>query len=172
MLQILLSAIILLTYVPHAHAIKSRYVTLKYPNQQVLKEFNDNLRLPRSLSQRIKRRNVVTVEDQVISKIDFIVEKVEIVLDMFPDNLKFNLVLLPTRKDVAQVFYQNYGKKVNHIAYYSLSQKTIYISVDDTKLRVIAHEIGHMVVDHFFDVRPPYKVHELMAQYAELHVTD
>ncbi len=150
---------------------KSRYATLSYPNREVLQEFNDNLRLNRKLNYAM-RKNVVTVSDEVLAKIDILIEKVQIVLDMFPDYYHVNLVLLPDDDDVARMYKRKYGKRVDHIAYYSLSEKTIYISVDDTRLRVIAHEIGHSVVDHYFKVRPPYTIHELMAQFAEKHVTD
>jgi len=120
----------------------------------------------------MRKNNVLTVADEVLAKTDIIVEKVQIVLDMFPNTYHIRLVLLPDSDDVARVFKKRYGKNVNHIAYYSLSEKTIYISADDTRLRVLAHEIGHSVVDHFFKVRPPYNIHELMAQFAEKHVTD
>jgi len=151
---------------------KSRYVTLWYADREVLEEFNDNLRLNRKLRNSMRKNNVLTVADEVLAKTDIIVEKVQIVLDMFPNTYHIRLVLLPDSDDVARVFKKRYGKNVNHIAYYSLSEKTIYISADDTRLRVLAHEIGHSVVDHFFKVRPPYNIHELMAQFAEKHVTD
>ena len=150
----------------------SRYATIFCTDPELLIEFNENLYLGRNLSRMIKRKNLITIQDEVEAKIDIVVEKVEVVLDMFPENLHFNLVLLPSAKDVSRFYKKNYGKSVNHIAYYSLTQKTIYISVDDTKLKVLAHEIGHMIVDNFFQVRPPYTIHELMAQFAEKHVTD
>jgi hypothetical protein len=74
--------------------------------------------------------------------------------------------------EASSMYLAKYGKEANHIAYYSLREDTIYISVDDTKLRVIGHEIGHAIVDHYFEVRPPYKIHELMAQFSEKHITD
>ena len=150
---------------------KSRYATISYPNRQVLEEFNDNLRLNRKLNYAM-RKNVVTVADEVLAKLDIIIDKVQIVLDMFPDYYHVRVVILPDADDVSRVYQRKYGKRANHIAYYSLSEKTIYVSADDMKLRVIAHEIGHSVVDHFFKVRPPYNIHELMAQFAEKHVTD
>ncbi len=36
----------------------------------------------------------------------------------------------------------------------------------------MAHEIGHAIVDHYFKVRPPYNVHELMAQFVEKRISD
>ena len=152
---------------------KSRYVTLVYAEMKVLQEFNSNLQLNRTLESAIHQKNVITAADEVLAKVDIIVEKVQAVLDMFPDNYHIQLVLLSDASEVAANYKQKYGKSVNHIAYYSLSEKTIYISVTDTRLRVLAHEIGHSVVDYYFQqVRPPYNIHELMAQFAEQHVTD
>ena len=151
---------------------KSRYATLKYASRELLNDFNDEIRLGRKLSQYMRRKNVITVEDEVLAKIDTIVEKAETILDMFPDNLHITIVLLEDKRAVGRMFQSKYGKRVNHIAYYSLSEDTIYMSVDDARLRVLAHEIGHAIVDHFFKVRPPYNIHELMAQFTEKHITD
>ena len=151
---------------------KSRYATLHYDGKKVLREFNDKLIMGRKLTAMMRKKNVDTVEDEVLAKVDLIVEKTQVVLDMFPENIHITLHLLPDADDVADMYEQKYGKRQKNIAYYSLSEKTIYISADDTNLRVIAHEMGHAVVDQYFEVRPPYKIHELMAQFAEKHITD
>lgn len=155
-----------------AKEAKSRYITLVYSSQQQLDDFNDNVDLGRKLGQFARKKNVVTVEDEVLAKLDTIMEKAESVLDMFPNDLAIKIVLLDSIDEVAQVYKQKYGKNVDHIAYYSLSEDTIYVSVDDARLHVIAHEMGHAIVDHYFDVRPPYNIHELMAQFTEKHITD
>ncbi len=150
----------------------SRYVTLRYSDRMLLNEFNDQLVLGRRLAYSLGRKNPVTVHDEVLAKVDLIIEKAEVVLDMFPNNLHITLILLPSSDEVSRVYRKKYGKEVDHIAYYSLSEDTIYISVRDTRLRVLAHEIGHAIVDHYFKVRPPYNIHELMAQFTEKHITD
>lgn len=155
-----------------AEEAKSRYVTLHYDGKRLLREFNDKLIMGRKLTAMMRKKNVDTVEDEVLAKADLIVEKTQAVLDMFPEQIHITLHLLPEDDDVADMYLQKYGKRQKNIAYYSLSEKTIYISVDDTNLRVIAHEMGHAVVDQYFEVRPPYKIHELMAQFAEKHITD
>ena len=166
--------LLLLFLIPlHAQAEgKSRYITLSYSNQQLLRDFNDELILGRKLSYYMRNKTIVTVEDEVLAKLDVIVEKAEVVLDMFPSGLHITVVLLAKSRDVGQMYLQKYGKESNNIAYYSLKEDTIYISVDDTKLRVISHEIGHAIIDHYFKVRPPYNIHELMAQFVEKHIVD
>ena len=40
------------------------------------------------------------------------------------------------------------------------------------KLFTAAHEIGHVVAENYFEVSPPQNIHEVIAQYAEQHITD
>ncbi|MBM9605813.1 hypothetical protein [Desulfopila inferna] len=158
----------------NAHSLerKSRFATLRYINKEELRDFNEELYIGRSLGRMLRKRNTVTIEDEVMAKVDIIIEKAQVVLDMFPDNMHITVVILPGARDVAKVYEQHYGRKANHIAYYSLSEKTIYMSIRDTSLEVFSHEVGHAVVDHFFQVRPPYNIHELMAQFTAKHIED
>ncbi len=155
-----------------AKEVKSRYVTLRYSSQELLTDFNEEIELGRNLKANARKTDIVTVEDEVLAKIDAIIEKAETILEMFPDQLHMKIVLLEKSADVAKVFNEKYGKNADHIAFYSLSEDTIYISVNDARLAVLAHEIGHAIVDHYFKVRPPYNVHELMAQFVEKRISD
>ena len=161
MSRIRLSVLVLFLFLPgavgtvQAREHKSRYATVSFANNEVLREFDDNLRVSKKLRYSMRKKNVVTMADEVLAKVDIIIEKVQVVLDMFPNNYHIHLVVVPDSSDVARIYKQKYGKRVNHIAYYSLSEKTIYISADDASLRVLAHEVGHSVVDHYFQVRPP-----------------
>ena len=155
-----------------AREAKSRYATLRYTSQELLTDFNEEIELGRNLDAFARKTNIVTVEDEVLAKIDTIIEKAETILEMFPDQLHMSIVLLAKSADVARVFKEKYDKNVNYVAFYSLSEDAIYISVDDAKLSVLAHEIGHAIVDHYFKVRPPYNVHELMAQFVEKRISD
>ena len=155
-----------------AEQLKTRYATVHYAETELLYEFDDELYIGRQLGRMLKGMRSVSRQDDIKNKIDLVVEKVELVLDMFPATIHFTLVLLPSRKDVQKIYRDKYGKEVDHIAYYSLTEKTIYIAVDDASLRVFSHEVAHMIVDHYFEVRPPYRIHEVLAQYAEEHVTD
>jgi len=150
---------------------QSRYVTLKYSSKELLRSFDDQIYLGSSLG-RMMPKSTVTVEDEVLAKVNLVVEKAETVLDMFPNNLHFTMVLVSDSDEVSKVYYRLYHRNVNYLSFYSLSKKTIFISVDDANLHILAHEIGHAIVDHYFKVRPPYNIHELMAQFVEKHISD
>lgn len=172
-LLLLAAAVCLSTAAEAEAAYRSRYISkLIYQSVDDLTEFNDNLSLTRSLSAMVSQKRPATIEDEVLAKLDIIIEKVEVVLDMFPNNLAMTVRILKNRDYVSGVYMQKYNKRVDYIAYYSLSEDTAYFSARDASLRVVSHEIGHAIVDHFFEVRPPYTMHELMAQFAEKHVTD
>ncbi len=154
-------------------AYHSRYINrLIYNSVEDLHEFNDNLTLTRQLSAMAHQKSPATIEEEVLAKLDIIIEKVEVVLDMFPNNLAITIRILKDRAIVSGVYRQKYNRRVDYVAYYSLSEDTIYFSARDASIRVVAHEIAHAIIDHFFEIRPPYNMHELMAQFAEKHVTD
>lgn len=98
--------------------------------------------------------------------VDEYVERVQSALDMHPEKFHVNIVLLGDKKDVSDYCFSLYGKKVNYVAFISLSRMAIYISVREAKPKIIAHELGHAVAEQYFTERPPYKIHELLAQYA------
>jgi len=153
-----------------AGELKTLYATVRYDNDDLLRHFNQELYLPNRLQLKMRNWPSDTLADEVTNKINLLVDQVQAVMDMHPDRLKFTIVLLASPEAVQEVFLQKYGKEVDHLAYYSLSEKTIYFSVDNASLNVVAHEIGHVVVDHYYKVHTPYNIHELMAQFAEKNI--
>jgi hypothetical protein len=154
----------------HALELESRYAAITYSSHDDLRKFNNELYMGRLRSQI--RKSGDTIEDEVVAKINFIVEKVMVVLDMFPPELKFSIVIHPNEKQVQQDFRKIYKVDVDYIAFYSPSRNRVFYSANNATLRVVAHEIGHTVVENYFNISPPQRIHEVLAQFAEKHVTD
>lgn len=149
---------------------QSRYAVISYFDKDDLREFNDELYMSRlSSSMRVQGD---TLEDEVAAKIDVIVEKVMSVLDMYPRPLKFGIEIHEDEGDVQREFVRLYNVEVDYIAFYSPSRNKVFFSADNGVLRVVAHEIGHVVAENYFTVSPPQRIHEVMAQFAERHITD
>ncbi len=163
--------LILQASLSYGYEIESQYTTIIYEEEELLREFNKEVYLGRFFFFKKKRKNV-DLTDEVKNNVDKIVERVKNVLSMYPKKLKFKIVLLSSDKDVQRTFKMAYGRNVDFIAFYSPREKTIYVSVDDMRLGVLAHEISHAVIDHYFVVPPPLKIHELLAQYVETHYRD
>jgi len=151
--------------------IESRYATIVYDNDSLLKEFNSGVRMG-SLSYLMRNKSSLTLADEVRNKVDIIAEKVQMVLEMYPKALKFRVVLLASASEVRRVYKMRYGHEVGYISFYSPGDKAVYISTDDVNLRIFGHELAHAVIDQYFKVSPAVKIHELLAKYAESHIED
>ena len=88
-------------------SMESRYATITYDSDDLLKEFNSGVRLG-SLSYLMRNKSNMTVADEVRNKVDNIAEKVQLVLEMYPKTLKFRVVLLAAASDVRRVYKVRY----------------------------------------------------------------
>ncbi len=151
--------------------IESRYATIIYGNDDLLKDFDSGVRLG-SLSYLMARKSSMTVADEVRNKIDVIVEKVQLVLEMYPRPFKYKVVLVNSAREVRRIYRSKYGRDVDFISFYSPGDRAVYISTDDVDLRIFGHETAHAVIDQYFKVSPAAKIHEMLAKYAESHLED
>ncbi len=151
--------------------LETKYATIQYSDIKDLRKFNRKLKMG-SLGYMLSGKKNETVEDEVRNKIDVIVEKVRTVLEMFPRDMKFRIMICESMKGVQEEFKRIYSVNVGYLAFYSPVENRVFYSAKNITLRVVAHEIGHVVVENYHVVSPPVKIHEVLAQYAEMHVTD
>ncbi len=149
-----------------APKISSRYAKVFYQSDALLRLFNKRIRLG-SLSYLLKRRvsEELSLKGQVSEKIDIIVERVETILEMRPKELRFDIIITPDADAVRSLYKKIYHRDVEFLAFYSPLAKAIYVSADDIKSKVLAHEIAHAVIDQYFGVAAPIKIHEILADY-------
>ncbi len=152
--------------------LESRYALITYEDREDLRRFNRELYLGGRLRSELRRQATETVEQEVAAKINVIVEKTMTVLDMYPASLKFSIVILPDVRAVKRVFREIYNVNVDYIAFYSPHLNRVFYSANNGRLRVACHEIGHVIVENYFKVSPPQRIHEVMAQYVEKHIND
>jgi hypothetical protein len=171
--KILLSGLLVFIFssVSFAYELKSRYTTIIYTGDDQIRRFNKEISLG-SLSYLLRNKTSVTAEDEVKNKMDVLIERVETILEMYPKELKFNIALLSSDNEVQDVFRKKYGGTVDYIAFYSRRDKTIYASIKDIELGVLAHEIAHVIIDFYYGMSTPTKIHEVLAQYVENHLKD
>lgn len=151
--------------------LKTRYVTIFYDNEKLLTEFNKEIRLG-SLSYLLKNKKIITIEDEIRSKVDVIVDRVQDVLSMYPKEISFKIVLLSSSGEVQSVFKHKYKRDVDYVAFYCPKEKIIYLSIKDIDLGIFVHEVAHVIVDLYYGIPTPSKIHEVLAQYVEMHFLD
>jgi len=88
-------------------------------------------------------------------RIDRLIERVSMILDMYPENFHIEIHL------------QQDPLPKNKIAYFEYETNAIYSSVDNVSDGVIAHELAHAIIVGYFPTPPPSKVQEILAQYVD-----
>jgi hypothetical protein len=82
------------------------------------------------------------------------------------------IVLLPTGRDVQKVYMSKYGRSADYVAFYSPRDNTVYVAVNDVRVGVLAHELTHVIIRHYFPQPPPAVIQEVVAQYVDSQIDD
>ncbi len=103
-------------------------------------------------------------------RVDSLVERVIILLNVFPLDLHFNIHIYQNQKDVEAAYTRLstsgvFGKIP--VAFYSHKSRTIHVSVEKMSAGILAHEIAHAVINSYFTEPLPESMQEILAQYVE-----
>jgi len=128
---------------------RTRYTDIHYEDDASLKAF-----FYRISGAEI---DIYTYPGLAKNRIDRIVEKVQALLDMYPENLRFAIRIHP-----------RYEK--GNIAFYSRENRAIVVYADRITDNILAHEISHAVIYFYFKTPPPSKVREILSQYVDRHL--
>lgn len=173
-LKILVPVFLLLFFTAGTAAgfeIQTRYATIEYENAKDLQRFNRKLRMG-SLGFRLSGKKNETVEDEVRNKIDVIVDKAGEVLQLYPANLKFKIVIRKSQKGVWAEWDRLYYTKEKFIAFYSPGENTVFYSSKNINIEIVAHEIGHVIAENYFERPIPRNLHEMMAKDVQRRIKD
>ena len=131
-------------------SFRTKYTTIYYSKDEDINKF----------IWKIGGKRLNIEDDATLAKyrIDRIMERVQTILDMHPENMHVN------------VFLSSKYKKINKVAIYSHKKRAIYIVVDSASDGVIAHEMAHAVISLYFGIPPPAKMQEILAQYVDRHL--
>ena len=143
--------IIFLLVAPQAYALGEKvfntsYCDIYYETDQAFSDF----------FWRISGKRLSFDEDLNFarSRVDRIVDRVQAILDMYPDGLRIKITLYPEYKE-------------GNIASYSNKENTIKVYADKVTDGIFAHEVGHAVICAYFDIPPPSKMQEILTQYVD-----
>ncbi|MBM3252623.1 MAG: hypothetical protein FJZ11_07605 [Candidatus Omnitrophica bacterium] len=115
-----------------------------------------------------------SAEEQLAEKFDRLLLRVEKILDMYPRKLHLKAMIYKNQAQIDEVYIRifNYSDGEERISFYVHKFTTVFTAEQVIREGVLAHEMGHAVVDHYFVVLPPEKIKELLSQYVELHLED
>lgn len=88
-------------------------------------------------------------------RIDRLVDRVQAILDMWPENFKVDIYL------------HNQSLEINDAAYYDDKSRSIHVFIENVSDGIMAHELAHANINQYFPIPPPSKMQEILSQYVD-----
>lgn len=114
----------------------------------------------------------LSMEDRLKARIEIILLRVEDILGMDPKNLHVKIRIFKTRHEMNDAYAWMFDQQANFKSFYMHYFRSIYTNEQDFLDSVMAHELGHAVIDHYFSLPPPSRMAELMATYVDAHLEE
>lgn len=105
-------------------------------------------------------------------RLDMLFTRAREVLDMWPYRLHIKIRIFKDSEDLGREYERIFGTYASYRAFYIYNHNIIYTSEEGISDSVMAHEMGHAIVDHYFSIIPPEKVRELLATYVDAHLDE
>ena len=153
--------------------IESKHVIIQYKQFEDVQKFDENIDYSPdgwSLSNFFSSADPQNPARSVTRKMDGIFKKVQKILDMRGEIKKVTIKVYPNREQLHKAYFAITGEKCNYRAWYIFEINTIYINNDDVHEGIIAHEMAHSIIDHYFSVRPPRAMAEILSRYVDQHL--
>jgi len=151
----------------------SRFCTVFYEKDTDLKLINKNINLRFSdfyTPRRFRENPELSIEDILAGKLDAIFSRVEEILDMYSSKLRLAINIYKTKEGLDAVYEEFFDEPNKAISFYIYKTNTIYTTESAITERILAHEVAHCIIDHYFVILPPRKIQEILAAYADVHL--
>lgn len=152
-----------------AEQVNSKYLRLFFHNQEDIKRFNQKIDFSagNGLASMFSSPSARDIENQLIVKLDTLFEKVQAILDMRKPMKKIRVNVYSDQDQLAEAFKQVFKQEGDVRGWYVYEYNTVYLNVMDVHEGMLAHELAHAIIDHFFAVRPPRATAEILATYVD-----
>ena len=155
-----------------AGTIESKYFTLTYYNGCNLTKLAQKLNVNHFLYMNLFLSRSEDIDSIISKALDAIYLEVSDILDIHVYSYHGKIKLCFNKEELkADVFIKGYRDKNRSLpAVYHHNENTIYISFSDLTVGMLAHEIAHAIISHYFVVPPPHKIQEVLTGYVEYSI--
>ena len=175
---ILLTVLFLVLCSPEAfaeeHLFHSKLVTIRYNDHQLLEEFAEKIRpgsFARAMNSIFLGEKLVPKDASLAEFLDTLFKRVQQILDMPLPARRVNIRLLKDQEGISKAYASIMGKPTKAPAFYWKTTNTIYLQTKKLTIGILAHEMGHAAIDHYFVIRPPPKIAEMLTQYVDKEIS-
>ncbi len=145
-------------YLPGAN-LRKLEARLRYRDVPITQEFRAFL-----------SNSSLSIEERLAARLEIILLRVKQILGMDPKGFSVKIWVFKTRQDLDNEYTRMFNSPSRLKSFYVHKVKGIFSNEQDFLDSVIAHELGHAVIDHYFLVPPPPAMAELMACYVDAHL--
>ena len=103
--------------------------------------------------------------------VDQLFQRVQEILGMVEPDLKVEIRLFRNKAALSEVYEKFTGRPTQVPAFYCKETNTIYLDLEELSSGILAHEMAHAVISHFFLIDPPEKTCEVLCQYVDREVS-
>jgi hypothetical protein len=157
---------------------ETEHTVILYQNDKDLEVLDGRIDVPISQAPSECCREEAGVFAGLKRKIDQIFRNNQALLQMHGKIAKIAIFVYGTQReikhaydDIVSTYDVSPGCYNEHIVgFYFHPKKSVYVSLDTVTEGIIAHELGHAIIDHYFIVRPPTNTAEILARYLDEHL--
>jgi hypothetical protein len=158
---------------PFWKRIETKHTIIQYETIDDLKQFDGKIDYSKG---RFTLKGLFSGADpndpggSIKRKVDLLFERVQEILDMRKKTNKVIMNLYPNKKRLHEAYFAITHTECRIRAWYIYESNTIYINKDDVHAGMLAHEMAHSIIDHYFSARPPRATAEILARYVDRHL--
>jgi hypothetical protein len=157
------------------NSFSSKFCTVFYDNEVDLKRVDRNIKLDFSnyySPSSYKEDADLSTEAMISGKLDSIFNRAEKMLDMYPAKIHVAINIYKNQEDLDKVYEEFFNEPNKALSFYIYKTNTIYTIEPQLNENILAHEIAHCIIDHYFVILPPRKIQEMLSGYVDLHLKD
>lgn len=107
------------------------------------------------------------VKKHLIDKVDRLFKKAQMILDMRKRMPKVKIKVFSNSEQLEKKYVRLYKTKGSPRGWYTFKINTVFLNVEDVHEGMLAHELGHAIIDNYLKVRPPRATAEILAKYVD-----
>jgi hypothetical protein len=157
-----------------ANVHRGRFSNIHYEEPGLLERFAQKVQpgaLTLSLNQIFMGNAKLTPEAKAGRYVDQLFQRVQSILEMPKPDMKVEIQIFENQSALSKAFEKITGRPTQAPAFYWKENNTIYLHLEQISTGILAHEMAHAVISHYFIIPPPEKISELLCQYVDREVS-
>jgi hypothetical protein len=155
-----------------SYKVVTKHTNLVFNSVEDMVLFSDAINYPTNSSFRrfFSSPSAQDVERELIKKVDLLFAKVQLILDMRKKMKSVRVRVFSNSDQLHLAYWKIFNHKCEVRAWYLFEFNTVFLNVTDVHEGILAHELGHAIINHYLTVRPPRATAEILARYVDKHL--